>query len=286
MAKTDTVVPARYFRHEVAYRSIGISGAAGVTRCGFVVHDQDHDLRLTRRETHTDFAIWYVLRGSARFIDAQAKAHDLTVGQVAQMPAGGQYALDPRGEAPFAACILHMDPGFVDQLARLGCLDAQRPVLQPGLHVYLVEQFEQILHGLRHGPDTSMPWMLLQAHQLLLEIHHRDELHIKADPDGAAVAHACRRLSENLDREVALEGIAAELNITEGRLRTAFRQRVGVEPHDYRLMKRIDHARSLLAERRIQIREIAAHAGFEDPVTFARQFKRVVGQSPEVFQGA
>jgi len=70
--------------------------------------------------------------------------------------------------------------------------------------------------------------------------------------------------------------------------RTAFAERfrdlVGETPHQYLTLWRVQHARRLLTESRLNLARIAHRIGYESPASFSRAFKRTVGRSPGAYR--
>jgi AraC family transcriptional regulator len=64
----------------------------------------------------------------------------------------------------------------------------------------------------------------------------------------------------------------------------AFRQSVGLPPHRYVVMERVEQARALLRDRTLSIPEIATRTGFGTASSFTRAFRRVTGQSPRDYR--
>ena len=66
--------------------------------------------------------------------------------------------------------------------------------------------------------------------------------------------------------------------------RKEFAKRIGIPPARYRLLRRIDRAKSLVTASNRPIRDIADSLGYCDEYFFSRQFKRVTGTSPGEFR--
>lgn len=64
----------------------------------------------------------------------------------------------------------------------------------------------------------------------------------------------------------------------------AFRESVGVPPHRYVVMRRIEYARALLPDRSLSIPEIAVGSGFGSQSSFTRAFRREMGLSPREYR--
>jgi Helix-turn-helix domain len=65
-----------------------------------------------------------------------------------------------------------------------------------------------------------------------------------------------------------------------GTLSRAFRQSIGLPPHQWLLQRRVDKAKQLLRDSRSPLAEVAADCGFADQSHFTRVFTRAVGISP------
>jgi len=62
--------------------------------------------------------------------------------------------------------------------------------------------------------------------------------------------------------------------------RKLFKQETGVTPLEYLTNLRIEHAKGLLSNASLTIRQIAAMVGYDDPYYFSRIFKKATGKSP------
>ncbi|QTX03589.1 AraC family transcriptional regulator [Agromyces archimandritae] len=86
------------------------------------------------------------------------------------------------------------------------------------------------------------------------------------------------------DAGLSLEAVAHRHYISRRKLYLLF-ERVGTTPADYLRRHRLGLARTLLAAGSIPVGEVAFRAGFSDPTTFARAFRREYGCTPREFRG-
>lgn len=91
---------------------------------------------------------------------------------------------------------------------------------------------------------------------------------------------ACELLDANLTGETPLRTIAAECGLSVSHFSRAFRQSIGVAPHRWLLQRRVEVAKTLMRDRRLQLAEVALAAGFADQSHFTRIFSKTVGISP------
>jgi transcriptional regulator GlxA family with amidase domain len=62
----------------------------------------------------------------------------------------------------------------------------------------------------------------------------------------------------------------------------AFRQSLGIPPHNYIVQRRVEHAQQLLRNTDLPLSEIAIVAGFTDQSHLARHFRTITGVSPSL----
>jgi transcriptional regulator GlxA family with amidase domain len=85
---------------------------------------------------------------------------------------------------------------------------------------------------------------------------------------------------EHLDGDPSIARLAQECGLSSGYFARAFRQTVGVSPHQWLIRKRVEHARDLLSDARLDLADIAIACGFVDQSHFTRVFSRFEGHSP------
>jgi AraC family transcriptional regulator len=91
-------------------------------------------------------------------------------------------------------------------------------------------------------------------------------------------------IHDNLDRELALDEIAAVANLSKYHFAKSFRAAMGIAPHQYIVKVRIEKARKLLAVDSISVEEVANRVGYADKGHFAYQFHKIVGVSPNRYR--
>lgn len=112
----------------------------------------------------------------------------------------------------------------------------------------------------------------------------------RAMPQTAAILPSwkMRRLMEfieaNLDGDLSLEKMAAEVDISPLYLPRAFKSALGQSPHQYVLSRRIERAKDLLRSTSDPVVEIALACGFSSQSHLSNWFVRVVGVSPALYR--
>jgi len=97
-------------------------------------------------------------------------------------------------------------------------------------------------------------------------------------------ARACLLLTADM-RNVNLQEIARELNMTYPTFRLNFTRRAGMPPYQYRDQKRVEAACTALAKNPSKLyKEIAHSLGYARGDHFARQFKKHTGMLPSEYR--
>lgn len=77
-----------------------------------------------------------------------------------------------------------------------------------------------------------------------------------------------------------MAAIAESFDLSTTRFSLSFKERMGMTPLDYLTLLRSEHAKTLLEETDLTIREIGAQVGYYDSGSFIRRFKQVTGMTP------
>ena len=102
-----------------------------------------------------------------------------------------------------------------------------------------------------------------------------------AKEEGDEIEQAVSYMEEHYsDPEISMTAIADSLELSTTRFSLAFKEKKGMPPLEYLTLLRVEHAKTLLADTDLAIRDISAQVGYYDPGSFIRRFKQVVGETP------
>lgn len=231
-----------------------------------------------------DLVAILVLRGSGWFEDWHGRQTPVQAGDLILLPVNRPHGVRQHPDGQWAEAYVQVNAAAADALERLGLIDPDQPVIQPGVHRPMVELFDAILDDLKHAPDHRLRRTLIRVHELLVMAHEMDRDGDLADPAAAMISEACSLLSRRLDQRISIPAIATQFDLSYERFRKVFRRQMGLSPGEYRIRRRIDRARVLLVQERLSVSAVAEDLGYKDPFTFSRQFKQIVGISPQKFR--
>ncbi|CUX37824.1 helix-turn-helix domain-containing protein [Clostridium sp. C105KSO13] len=118
---------------------------------------------------------------------------------------------------------------------------------------------------------------------LLAEVYYRE----KVDESSAQDKHVTmviRFMYKNLTKQLTLEEISREVDLSKSYLNSIFKEQTGRSPVDFFLHLKMQEACKLLQSTDMYIYEVSTKMGYTDPYYFSRIFKKVVGVSPKEYK--
>ncbi|PWT99799.1 MAG: AraC family transcriptional regulator, partial [Bacteroidetes bacterium] len=98
------------------------------------------------------------------------------------------------------------------------------------------------------------------------------------------ILHAKLFMDENFSQPIGLDQISRKAYFSRFHFHRVFTNIYRITPHQYITAKRIEKARSLLAENRLSVTEVCAEVGFESLGSFSILFKKMKGIAPQDFR--
>lgn len=148
----------------------------------------------------------------------------------------------------------------------------------------LVRQIETELRG-------QAPGYLLMASSVFMQL--LGFLSRACNPVGTPGGRACpfledtlRFLEDYFSEDLTVDVLARRANVSKRTLFRAFRKATGQTPIEYLTHLRVSKAALLLRETDLTVTDIAYSTGFSDGNYFAKQFRKVMGQTPSGYRDA
>lgn len=229
------------------------------------------------------YAAVYVLKGRARFHDEAGL--DLPVGSgdlLLMFPRHGYRYVIARNELWSEFFIQFRGPLF-GLWQKEGLFDPRRPIhhLEPVDHWW--QRLEAVIKPLAlPEPAQSLKRVCLLQEFLVDAVIAPQAETTPTDARWLAAAQAA--LEKDFDKPVDWAAVARLFDLSYQRFRKKFTAIGGVPPGIYRSGRTIDHAESLLHDRRLALRDIARQCGFYDEFHFAKRFKALTGLTPAQFR--
>jgi len=91
-------------------------------------------------------------------------------------------------------------------------------------------------------------------------------------------------IEDNLSEDLSLGNIAASAGLSPSHFKVLFRDSLGMPVHQYVIRRRVERAKTLLAEGNMSMSQIANETGFAHRSHLARHMRRILGVSPTVLR--
>jgi AraC-like DNA-binding protein len=151
----------------------------------------------------------------------------------------------------------------------------------------LSAEFSQLQGLLQAGAE---PELILEAYRALTVSLLRVANYASAPVPKRSASHpgvrrAARRVRSSFAESLSLDELASELQMSKCHLARCFERALGVPPHRYRRLLRLQAARRLL-EAGFSVGEAASETGFADAPHLTRAFRDWLGVSPAAWGSA
>ncbi|MFX0136466.1 MAG: helix-turn-helix domain-containing protein [Candidatus Hodarchaeota archaeon] len=98
------------------------------------------------------------------------------------------------------------------------------------------------------------------------------------------IKNAVKYIDENLERKIILKEIAKISNLSYSRFAELFKKELNMNFSAYLKMTRIAHAKELLKNDSLSIKEISYKTGYKHISNFNHDFKNITGISPSKYK--
>jgi AraC family transcriptional regulator len=184
--------------------------------------------------------------------------------------------LAPETIARYAA--LSLDAAHYELISQLAIDDS----LIYSLVLAIKNQTEQSIYDLFYIESALT---MLIAH--LLRYYSVQQNFLKAQSDcltNAKFGQVVDYIQSHLEHNPSLLELATLVDLSACHFARVFKGSIGVTPHQYLLMCRIDKAKQLLVHKQLSLAEIAQQVGFHDQSRFTGVFRKRVGITPKQYR--
>ncbi len=124
----------------------------------------------------------------------------------------------------------------------------------------------------------------LKIHELLTLIARNSNFEMQSHfTDSETVARFTElrnKIHLSFEQNLTVDQMAAMVNLSPSRFHNLYKQIFGISPKKDYLLVKIEHAKTLMADDKYSIQQIAELSGYNNQYHFIRQFKEVVGITP------
>ena len=229
------------------------------------------------------YVIVVVLKGVGFFTDNHGQRHEIKEGMGFQRIPNQNHHFEIMKDQEYSEFFLHIPRKFYLEMIEYGFANQKSEVIYVEPLTLALNNIYLLAEKLEACDEMHLPSMLLEISSFAFDLLKKSKeiktptLHQKMIQD------ACFILNKDFHEHLYLPLMAKSFHLSYERFRKIFKEVMGVAPGDYRIRGRIQYAQNLLAGRKNNVNEIATQLGYPDVFTFSKQFKKIVGCSPEKF---
>lgn len=231
----------------------------------------------------TAYVIVVVLEGIGFFTDNKGQRHEIKEGMGFQRIPNQNHQFEIPKNQTYSEFFLHIPRQFYLEMKEYGFAYEKNEVIYVDPlhlalnHVYLLGEKINDCH------EMQLTSLLLEMSTFAFDLLRKSKEIKTPSLHQKMIQEACFILNNNFQEHMYLPEMAKSFHLSYERFRKIFKEVMGQSPGDYRIRSRIQLAQNLLANRDKNVSEIADHLGYPDVFTFSKQFKKIVGCSPEKF---
>lgn len=251
-----------------------------VTDVGFFPHASRHGRERPRGSAEN---LVVVCASGGGTCTLPSGAYTIRAGQVLVIPARVAHRYQADAEDPWTIWWMHLVGSYVPELLRVVGATPERPVLAVSDPAPVMSLIDTVIR--RMEQDETMPSLLAASgaawHALTLIAAGRRVVGKEAgDPIAATIEH----LRSNPAARVSIAELAGIAGFSESHFAALFRRTTGYGALEYQTRLRMGSARELLDITDRSVSSIAQQVGYQDPLYFSRQFRRIHGMSPSEYR--
>lgn len=250
-------------------------------------HPQSHSFHPEKGRILREYQLVYISEGSGFFESQSFKRQKIKAGTMILLFPGEWHTYSPDEKGWYEHWV-GFKGNLIEGWITNKFFSREKPVYQIGVNATIIGLYEEIVtHAIKERAGYQQLISSIVFY-LMGEIYYKEK---NRSLGGSSQADAIEKINEaraimkkNIDRPIALESIAQELNVSYSWFRSTFKAYTGVSPAQYQLHLRYLRAKELLSTTSLNISEIAYTLDFENLSQFSTFFTKKEGLSPSQFR--
>jgi AraC family transcriptional regulator len=195
-------------------------------------------------------------------------------------------------EKPLEMIVISLNPALILQAAEelgINTIEiienwaAKDPLIQQ-LGFALRREFQQGSPGNLYVESVAnILTVHLLKHYSAIKVNHSDNEHTLPP---SRMQQVTEYINTHLEQDLKLAELARLVQMSPYRFARAFKQSIGLPPHQYLLSCRVERAKTLLSETQFSILEIGNQLGFSSQSHFTSVFRRFTATTPNAYREA
>lgn len=250
-----------------------------MTDIGYYPHARFH---FRKRPTGSDqYILIYCVEGKGE-IRLNENNHIVPPDHFFIIPAGTPHFYHSDKQNPWSIYWVHFSGSRSETYAKYSC---QSILIDRGTTSRIsdrIDIFSEIFRNLDRGFSIeALEFVNLCLPYLLASFTHLSQFRlVKESGEKDPIAQSINFMLGHLNKQLKLEEIALQTNLSASHYSRIFKNRTGHSPIEYFIQLRIQRACRLIDHSGWMIADVSREMGFDDQFYFSRVFNKVMGMSP------
>lgn len=251
-----------------------------------IFHYQDAKMQEVALHHHDFFEVYYFLGGKVEY-QVEGRTYALRPEDILLISPSELHRPNVAPELAYERIVLWINAEYLATLSAEGASLSECFVPGHNLLPASRSRAAALIRQMAEEADSDRPEGELYARGLffqfmaeLLRMVKTRQPEAETPEEPPLVAEVLRYLGEHYRDELSLDAVAARFYVSKYYLSHLFSSSVGTSMYRYILLKRLQHAKSLLANG-ARPGDAARECGFQDYANFYRSFRAVYGISPQ-----
>ena len=231
-----------------------------------------------------EYQINYITEGSG-ILETETDQFKVVPGSILILRPGLWHRYKPDPNTGWNEHYIGFKGDFCSHFFQEGFFQSAKPIMYVGFQESMLKLFFEIIQLAKDEKtghqQVSASITILMLSKILSVVRNQE---FAGKSIERTIRKACLYFRENLNKNVNIEQLAAELNVGYSYFRQMFKKYTGISPIQYHLSLRIQRAKDLLVSTDKSFKEIAIELGFESYFYFSRIFKDKTGNTPMEFK--
>jgi AraC-like DNA-binding protein len=240
-----------------------------------VPHPRGYDFGWSRGRILHEYQILFVSQGAGWFESKTNGCRRVRGGTVFLLFPGVWHRYRPDPQIGWSDYWIGFDGSIARNWVRSGFFSPRNPLIHPVPGASLLNQFSIVMETIRINQPALQQVLagLISAVSGLLYSAQQSRL-TGLSTSNSAIQEAIERMQAQSPAPPDFAVLARELGVSYSWFRRTFTEHTGLSPHQYWLEVRMAHARNLLAQTKLRVKQIARDTGFENEHYFCRLFRK------------
>lgn len=251
------------------------------TAIGYYPHASYHDRK--RKTGSNEYILLYCVEGSGE-IGLSDEKYTLKPNSFIIIPPGIRHHYRSSEKNPWTIFWTHILGKNADLLYTKYIHTYTSPVVSIPRSEQIQKNFMKIMNILESGYElTGLEYANLTLFNIVTQMVYQmaiDASETKTDVITSSISF----LNNNLDKNLKVEDLAEEQNLSVSRYSELFKKKTGYSPLQYFNKLKIEKSCQYLYFTDLGIKEICAKIGYYDPYYYSRAFKKLMGIPPSKYR--